>query len=167
MTIPVFYTSDDIVEVGPEWYDTLKENAYTAMKKRSRLCLHHSAEDALHEMIIVFHHEALIPPHRHHGKTESFHIIFGELDVLLFDDDGRPTRIISMGDYASGKPHVYRMNAPIWHSVIIRSEYAAIHEVTNGPFRVEDADYASWAPEPDAALREFLAEAANSLQMEP
>lgn len=164
MTIPVFYSSDDVSEVGPEWYDTLKENAYTATKKRSRLCLHHDTEDPLHEMIIVFHQDAVIPPHRHIGKSESFHIIFGELDVILFNDDGRPSRIISMGDFASGKPHIYRVSKPIWHSVIIRTEYAAIHEVTNGPFQVENSDFAPWAPRPEDDLRDFLATASDSLR---
>ena len=83
-------------------------------------------------MIIVFHRGAVIRPHRHRGKTESYHIIFGELDIVRFDDEGLPTRIVSMGKLASGKTLVYRQNRPIWHSVIIRSEYAAIHEVTNG-----------------------------------
>jgi len=68
----------------------------------------------------------------------------------------------SMGDFASGKSHVYRMNAPLWHSVIIRSEYAAIHEVTNGPFRIEESEVAPWAPEEPGKLRDFLAAAADA-----
>ena len=82
-------------------------------------------------------------------------MIFGELDIVLFDDNGRPTRLISMGDLASGKTLVYRQSSPIWHSVIIRSEYAAIHEVTNGPFRVEENEFAPWSPEEDRRAARF------------
>lgn len=161
MTIAVFHNEDPVAEVGQDWYAKLKRHAFEAVKKRARFCLHASPEDALHEMVIVFHRDAVIEPHRHRTKSESFHLIFGELDVILFDEFGCPTRVVSMGDFASGKTNVYRMNAPIWHSVVVRSEYAAIHEVTNGPFRVEEAEFAPWAPAEPAALRAFLA---NSLE---
>jgi cupin fold WbuC family metalloprotein len=163
MTIPVFYNTDDIAEVSPDWYERLKLNALGAKRKRSRLCLHRGDDDVLHEMIIVFHRDAVVRPHRHRGKTESYHIIFGELDIVLFDDDGRPTRIVSMGDLASGKTLVYRQSTPIWHSVIIRSEYAAIHEVTNGPFRVEENEFAPWSPEEDNQLRAYLDRSVEAL----
>jgi hypothetical protein len=61
-----------------------------------------------------------------------------------------------MGDAATDKTHVYRLAAPIWHSLVIRSEYAGIHEITNGPFRAEEREFAPWAPTGDAALRAFL-----------
>src|SRR5262249_39994375 len=163
MTIPVFYNTDDIAEVSPDWYEKLKLNALGAKRKRSRLCLHHSADDVLHEMIIVFHRDTVIRPHRHRAKTESYHIIFGELDIVLFDENGCPTRVISMGDLASGKTLVYRMNSPVWHSVIIRSEYAAIHEVTNGPFRAEESEFAPWSPAEPAKLRAFLTKSVDRL----
>ncbi len=156
MKIAVFYNEEDVAEIGAEWYEKLKRSAFEADQKRARLCLHKSPDDLLHEMLIVFHRDTLIRPHRHKGKTESYHVIFGELDIVLFSDSGQPERIVSMGSLASGKSHVYRLNAPVWHSVIIRSEYAAIHEVTNGPFRVEENDFAPWAPEEPTALRAFL-----------
>jgi cupin fold WbuC family metalloprotein len=155
----IFYNDSEIVEVGHDWYERLKQCAFDADRKRARLCLHHSPNDPLHEMIIVFHRDTVIRPHRHLTKTESFHMIFGELDIVLFDSEGMATRVIQMGNLASGKTHVYRLSGPVWHSVIVRTEYAAIHEVTNGPFSVEDSDFAPWAPsdsEPQR-LREFLA----------
>jgi len=86
---------------------------------------------------------------------------------VLFDETGQPTRLIRMGDFASGKSHIYRVNEPIWHSVIIRSEFAAIHEVTNGPFRVEESEFAPWAPEEPEELRRWLAEAAATVSQLP
>jgi cupin fold WbuC family metalloprotein len=157
MKVAVFYNDAGVAEVGQDWYEKLKTHAFEADQKRARLCLHHSPNDPLHEMIIVFHRDTVIRPHRHHGKSESFHMIFGELDILLFDEQGHPTRCISLGDRASGKPQIYRLSSPIWHSVIVRSEYAGIHEVTNGPFRAEESDFAPWAPEEPGALRSFLA----------
>ena len=167
MKTGVFYNEQNVAEVGTEWYEKLKHHAFEADQKRARLCLHKSPDDLLHEMLIVFHRDTLIRPHRHTGKTESYHMVFGELDIVLFSDDGRPIRLLPMGTLASGKTHVYRLNAPIWHSVIVRSEYAAIHEVTNGPFKLEENEFAPWAPEEPNALRGFLdrsAEAAADLR---
>lgn len=163
MTSNVFHDSLDIAEVGPGWYEKLKRHALEAKMKRARLCLHHTDDDPLHEMLIVFHRDAVTRPHRHRNKTESYHMIFGELDIVLFDDNGKPVRLIHMGDLASGKTHIYRMNRPIWHSVIIRSEFAAIHEVTNGPFRVEENEFAPWAPEQPEQIRTFLENSVKGL----
>jgi cupin fold WbuC family metalloprotein len=163
MTATVFYNTDDAVEVGPDWYEKLKTHAHAAENKRARLCLHHGPGEPVHEMIIVFHRAALNRPHRHRGKSESYHVLFGELDILLFDESGRPIRLVRMGDIASSKTQVYRMSSPIWHSVIIRSEYAAIHEVTNGPFRAEESEFASWAPEDPGSLRSFLKRSVKTL----
>jgi cupin fold WbuC family metalloprotein len=165
----VFFNNDAVAEVRSDLYAKLKRHAYEADMKRARLCLHGSPDDPLHEMIIVFHRDTVIRPHRHQAKTESYHIIFGELDIVLFDEDGHPTRLISMGDLGSGKTLVYRLSRPIWHSVIIRSEYAAIHEVTNGPFRAEESEFAPWSPEEPEQLRCFLTESVDRLtkSMEP
>lgn len=164
MTIAVFHDTQDITQVGPPVYEKLKRHALEAKMKRARLCLHHTDADPLHEMIIVFHRDAVIRPHRHSTKTESYHMIFGELDIILFDSVGAPARLISMGDFASGKTHVYRMSRPMWHSVIIRSEFAAIHEVTNGPFRVEENEFAPWAPENLEDIKAFLDRSVRGIQ---
>jgi cupin fold WbuC family metalloprotein len=163
MKISVFHNDDAIVEVGQDWYDRLKRHAFEADQKRARLCLHHGPDDALHEMIIVFHHDTVIRPHRHRLKSESFHIIFGELDIAMFDDHGGLTRTVNMGPLGSGKVQVYRLSSATWHSVIVRSEYAAIHEVTNGPFRAEENEFAEWAPSEPTALRNFLAQAIDGI----
>jgi cupin fold WbuC family metalloprotein len=159
----VFYNAHDVAEVGRDWYEKLKRHACDADNKRARLCLHHSPEDPLHEMIVVFHRDAIIRPHRHRGKTESYHAIFGELDILMFDENGQPTRVVCMGDFASGGTHVCHMSRAIWHTVLVRSEYAAIHEVTNGPFRPEEREFAPWSPENPDELRAFLKRSVESL----
>jgi len=161
--VAVFYNSEVVAEVDQSWYEKLKWCAFEADMKRARLCLHHDPNDPLHEMIIVFHCDTLVRPHRHRGKSESFHLIFGEIDILLFDDNGRPTRVIQLGERHTSKSQVYRLSGALWHSVVVRSEYAAIHEVTNGPFREEEGDFASWAPADTGDLRQFLSDCRRQL----
>jgi cupin fold WbuC family metalloprotein len=90
---------------------------------------------------------------------ESFHIIEGELSVVLFDDDGTVTRCIPMSCTHPGSHLIYRLSPAVWHTVIIHSPFAVIHEVTNGPFTPDGAEFAEWAPAP-----EQVAEAARYLQ---
>jgi len=157
VTGAIFHNSQDITEVGREWYEKLERHANDAPNRQARLCLHHSPDDPLQEMIIVLHRDAVVRPHRHRRKVETYHLIYGDIVVVLFDDEGRPTRLVHMGDSGTDKTHVYRLAAPIWHSVIIRSQYAGIHEITNGPFRAEEREFAPWAPADEAELRAFLA----------
>jgi cupin fold WbuC family metalloprotein len=163
VTGAIFHNTRDIAEVGRDWYEKLKRHASEAPNKQARLCLHHSPDDPLQEMIIVLHRDAVVRPHRHRGKVETYHLIFGEIVVVLFDDKGQPMRLVRMGDFATGKTHVYRLAAPIWHTVIIRSEYAGIHEITNGPFRTDEREFAPWAPVNEAELSAFLARSVKGL----
>lgn len=163
MTATVFHNAEPVVEVGEDWLERLKAAAAAAETRRARLCLHPAGDDPLHEMIIVFHRDTLVAPHRHLRKSESFHALFGEIDVLLFDDQGAPVRRVSLGPPGSGRSTVYRLQAPLWHSVLVRSEFAAIHEVTNGPFDPAEAETAPWAPAAGEALRRFLSKADAAL----
>jgi cupin fold WbuC family metalloprotein len=163
MSNAVFHNRDDIVEVGEGWLERLKDSARKTELRRARLCLHKSDADPLHEMIIVFHRDTLIRPHRHLNKSESFHLIFGELDIVFFDNDGKPIRRVSMGETPKEKTRVYRLASPAWHSVMVLSEFAAIHEVTNGPFQQEESEFAPWAPAEPNCLRVFLENAHASL----
>ena len=82
----VFRQTDDIVEIGPDWLARLKQAADASPLRRARVCLHRGAQDTVQEMIIALCEDVLFRPHRHHGKTESFHIIEGALDLVIFDE---------------------------------------------------------------------------------
>lgn len=152
----VIYNTDPVAVVGGEMLARLKDEAVTAPLRRARFCLHHSPDDRLHEMLIVFCRDSLVRPHRHTDKSESFHVVEGRLTVVLFDDDGKPIRRIPMAPPGQGLPFLYRVDGPIWHSLILESEYVSIHEVTNGPFRAADGDFPAWAPEEPDALRRYM-----------
>src|SRR5262245_27723879 len=49
----VFHHGHDYADVGPEWIERLKTVALSSCLRRSRLCLHRSDDDSLHEMIIA------------------------------------------------------------------------------------------------------------------
>jgi len=138
-----------------EW---LKAKAAKTERQRIRICTHLNSGDLLHEMLIVHTRTTYVRPHKHLNKSESFHVITGEVDVVLFEEDGTVCKVIRMGDHASGKRFYYRLNEPRYHTLLIRSEGLVFHEVTTGPFRREDTIFPSWAPEEGQTdlRREFL-----------
>jgi cupin fold WbuC family metalloprotein len=162
----VFYADELVVRVDRDDITALVAEADPMPRRRTRLCTHRSADDRLHEMLIVHHREAYVRAHRHLGKAESMHIIQGETDLVLFDDAGKVTEVIGMGEFGSGKPFYYRMSDAIYHSLIIRSEWLVFHEVTSGPLRREESEFAPWAPADDdaAAVRAFLSATENQLK---
>jgi cupin fold WbuC family metalloprotein len=160
---------DDLVQIASPDVAGLGRRAKESLRKRSRLCAHRDPADALHEMFVCLHRDTYIRPHRHPGKVESFHIIQGEVEVLIFDDEGIVRQVVSLGEVSSRKPFYYRLSVPAFHSVLPRTQLVYFHETTNGPFRQGDTIFADWAPpesEPAAAssylakLREFLEERA-------
>lgn len=159
----VFFSNQEITEVGQEQLDRLKQAATQAPLKRARLCLHHNHSDKVQEMVIAFCQESYVRPHRHVNKSESFHVIEGDLAVVFFDNKGHVTRRIKMSPCGSGRTFLYRLSSSLWHTVMPLSEFVIIHETTTGPFVKGETEFASWGPEEADAdgIRAFLARIAG------
>lgn len=145
------------VSIGSSEISELKECAKASKRKRARICAHLNNSDALHQMILVVQRDSYVRPHRHRGKVESFHLIEGEMDVALFSETGELIESIPLCAYPSGNGSIfYRLDRQIYHTLLIHSPYVVFQEITQGPFDVQQSDYASWAPEesdlPAAAL---------------
>ena len=142
----VLYPDEDIVTLSTSGLDELKRMALLNPRRRIRLCAHHSVEDVVHEMIIFHPQGTYVPPHKHIGKDESFHLISGEIDCVIFDSQSNVKRVFPMGDYSSGKTFYYRIPANTYHTQIFKKD-TFFHEVTKGPFDRNDTLTASWAPD--------------------
>ena len=154
----VLYPAEQIVTVDAAVIDELKQAAAKNPRQRIRICAHRSVDDRVHEMLIVHTRDTYVRPHRHTGKSESFHVIDGDVDVVLFDDAGAVADVIQMGSFASGRTFFYRIADPVYHTLLIRSEVLVFHEATTGPFRREESNFAPWAPDESdpAAVSAFL-----------
>jgi cupin fold WbuC family metalloprotein len=154
----VFYSGDSIVKAGRDDISQLKLFAGQVPRRRSRLCAHRDVDDALHEMLIVHERGIYVRPHKHLNKCESLHVIEGELEVVIFRDDGLILDLIEMSDYTGGKMFYYRLADSLFHTMLIKSDVVVFHETTNGPFLREDMISADWSP-PESeteAVRRFL-----------
>jgi len=142
-----YLAGQEIITIKGPSLKELKSMAEQAPLRRARFCLHQNDQSKVHEMVIAFCQDSYMRPHKHHHKTESFHVIEGELLVVFFDEEGKITRSIHMQPVQQGGCFLYRLSNDLWHTVIPLSEYVVIHEVTNGPFIKEDSMFAPWAPD--------------------
>ena len=154
----VLYPLETIVTVDAKMIDELKREAAKNPRRRIRLCAHRGVDDRVHEMIIVHTKDTYVRPHRHTGKSESFHVIDGLVDVVVFGDGGEIADVIPMGSFSSGRTFFYRIADPLYHTLLIRSDVLVFHEATTGPFRREETGFAPWAPDESdpAAVAKFM-----------
>jgi cupin fold WbuC family metalloprotein len=143
----VYYSDDAIVTADDATIAELKRIAAGNPRLRSRLCTHPDPSSDLHEMLIVHHREAYVRPHKHFDKPESFHLIEGTAQVVIFEDDGRIRDVLEMAPYGRGALCYYRMPEQVFHSILITSEWLVFHETTAGPFDPSRTAFPDWAPD--------------------
>jgi len=155
----VYVAAGPIAMIGPEEIQFLEKALAESARGRVRINLHPSDEDRLHEMFIAISPGSYIQPHRHLGKSEAFHLVHGAVDIVAFDDEGEISDVVQLSALGP-RAFYYRLSAPLYHTVVVRSEILVFHEITNGPFRPEQSDLAAFAPdERDAvAARSYVAE---------
>jgi cupin fold WbuC family metalloprotein len=142
----VLISSDKYSLLDRDFIGTLKKMTDKSTRKRIRICIHKNDREIVQEMFIVHMKDAYVRPHKHLQKSESLQIIEGVADIIFFNDKGDVTKVIHMGDYVSGKTFYYKIDKPIYHSMIIKSKYLVFHEVTKGPFQRSESVFAPWAP---------------------
>jgi cupin fold WbuC family metalloprotein len=113
-------------------------------------------------MVIAIASSSYIRPHRHIGKSESFHVVDGVVDIVMFDGAGAITDVIELGDRTSGRSFYYRLAESRFHMPLSRTDVMVIHEVTNGPFDRDRTIFAPFAPAEDQLdqARKYVSEIA-------
>lgn len=130
----VLYPGDGEISFNYEDLSELKAMALANPEKKIRYCTHSNPNELVHEMIIVHTKEYQVIPHMHANRDESIYIIEGEVDILIFKDNGDIEKVVEMGDLKTKKVFYYKMAKNTIHAFSIRSEFLVFKEVTQGPF---------------------------------
>jgi cupin fold WbuC family metalloprotein len=132
-----YYAQEDDLGVTMDLIEQL-----IAHGQNSRLCLHRGAEDGFHQMLILEYQGKSFPAHCHPNKSEGYHIIEGEMDLVLYTASGVEYRRITMTPDAP----IARVGPNTFHKLSIISPYAVYHETKPGPFlRDSDKIIPEWA----------------------
>ena len=142
----VYHSKEDFFSLSKEDINRLISLAKNTTRGRVRYCSHSSGQESLHEMFIVHPKGAYVRPHKHLEKIESMLVIDGEVDYVMFDNDGNVDNVVKMGNYESKKSFYQTIRKDKFHTLVIKSEWLVFLEITNGPFDKENTVYAEWSP---------------------
>lgn len=136
-----FYATGGTVVVGRELLREMYAESCSRGSANLRVCLHPSADHSFHQMVILEWRGRSFPAHRHPTKSESYHLLSGEMDVLIYDTDGT---VRSRTRLDKDNP-IMRVGPEDFHGIEVVSEHVIYHEVKPGPFvRASDKEMAPW-----------------------
>lgn len=143
----VAYSREPIFALTREQVAFLKSLAADSPRGRARLCAHQAPSDPVHEMLVLVEQRSYLRPHMHLAKSESFHMIEGVMDVVIFSKEGAITDVIPMSADGISGSFYYRLSQPRFHTLLLRSPWVLFHETTSGPFEPSGTVLAEWAPD--------------------
>jgi cupin fold WbuC family metalloprotein len=136
------------------------ERASASPRRRMNYNFHADAADNPHRFLNVLLSGTYVRPHRHLDppKAESFIVLEGVADVIIFDDQGSITSRYRLGDRSAGD-QLWGVDLPpgLWHTIVPITDRVVCFEVKPGPWvPATDKEFAAWAPaEGDAAVEEY------------
>lgn len=157
MNDEVEFNKKRLIKVDKKTVNRIKEKANLNNKGKYRLCLQHSAQDNLHEMLIVRNKGNYCRPDKHLYTTESHTIVEGAMLVILFEDNGEIREVFELSKDCY---YTYRIDTNIFHMQIPITEQVVYYEVKLGPFDEKSNIYPEWAPQLDdkAEVDKFMRE---------
>lgn len=131
--------------------DQVKVKAANAPRKRANLNLHASLDANVQRLFIATEPETYIRPHRHSEshKWEMFLVLEGEIDLLIFNNEGNLTLRTKM---SPTETRVVEIPPNTWHSYVVQKSGTLAIEVKEGGYQpTPEQDYAPWSPAEDTA----------------
>ena len=141
---PGVFISDSISSfcLNSEHIDLLKKEIPSSPKKRSRICIHKSDKELIHQMIIAMPRNHYVQPHKHTQKSETYQVIEGEALFVQFNERGSIDQINPLNP----KNYFFKPSEYKYHTLIVLSDFFVFTETTNGPFEPNTNIPAPWAP---------------------
>lgn len=127
------FNTEPVLAVDHDMIEMLKERARCSPALRYRLCLHHSTDDPIQEMIVVHCRGNDSRPHAHPAASMSYTMIEGEMTVVLYDDAGNEADRIELAAPGHGKNLCLRLAPGVTYVPVCRSDTAVFHETLSSP----------------------------------
>lgn len=147
-------------------FDKVTALAESSPRLRMNHNFHSGPDDNPHRFLNVLVRGTYIRPHRHLSppKSESFLVLEGVVDVILFDDNGAVTARYRLGEQTEDR--IWGIDVPpgLWHTIVARTARSVCYEVKPGPWIPNtDKEFAHWAPaEDDPTASDYCSKILNS-----
>ncbi|MEW9799533.1 WbuC family cupin fold metalloprotein [Alteromonas sp. CYL-A6] len=141
------------------FFEAMISKAQNSPRRRTHHNVHESYDDPVQRLFVAMLPDSYVRPHRHTlaTKWEFFMVVRGEIDVILFDENGTVTDKITLTAGDDGQCNSLQIPPGTWHATVCRAP-VVFFEVKQGPYLPEDdKNFATWAPaEGDASVSAFL-----------
>ncbi|WP_185805746.1 WbuC family cupin fold metalloprotein [Chlorobium phaeovibrioides] len=134
----VFYASKNPFSLSKQQMVLLREYARMRNCPIFRCCMHVDDADDVHEMLMVHPGHCDVGPLKQEKTSLSYHMIDGELEICLYDEDGVMVSAQRLSSADGDLPRSIRLKAGQYRSIHTRSPHAIFIEVASGPFKDSD-----------------------------
>lgn len=134
------FNNSNIFKVSEDDLKILAHSAEVAENGRFRICMHQSQCENIQEMIIAMARHSKLLPHRRKGKKRSYSILYGELELNLYDSNGNEVDKFIL---SHEQTRFVRLSQDYFILPVVKSDIVVFHEIAEGPFEAKD-EYASW-----------------------
>jgi cupin fold WbuC family metalloprotein len=124
--------------------DDLVARARVSPRRRLNLNLHAELSDPIQRLLNAGDPGTYVRAHRHAaGRWELFAILRGQIDVLIFADDGTIAQRSALREGGG----LIEIPGGIWHGLAFMAPGSVAIEVKPGPYLAQsDKEFAPWAP---------------------
>ena len=136
--------------LSAELLSGLSSKAQSTSRMRQHLNIHRDYEDPCQRFLNAIGIDSYIRPHRHSldPKAETIFAIRGLFALVVFDDEGKISRIEKFGTESWCGNVGVELSPGIWHTILALTPQAVALELKAGPFQPSAAkEAAPWAPE--------------------
>ena len=134
------------ININRDLINEIKNIAFTK-KINLRFNLHSKSNEDFHNMIIFQWADSYIRPHKHLYKAETCHMIEGQQQIIILDENGKNIDNCNM---STENNIIYRINKNTYHTSYILGDYVIFHESKPGPYLGDqDSIYPKWSPIPE------------------
>ena len=115
-------------------------NYFKKRGKDLRICLHKNTSEKHHDMIILQQKKNFYKPHKHKKKSETYHIIYGKMCCVMFNNLGKIKSICLLK-----KNELFRTPLNVYHTMLPISSFVIYHESKLGPLlKKNDSIFPKW-----------------------
>jgi len=111
----------------------LKAKIEKAHLTEGHLAIHQNETTKLHESFGIYLNGVKIQAHRYPHHDASFHILEGQAECTLFDENGQVKEVIRLGNKHSGLAFFVRIPKNHFYTLLPQSDYFITHESIAGP----------------------------------
>lgn len=118
--------------LNKELLDQITEKAQASPRLRMNHNLHRHLDSQAQRLFNALEPGTVLPIHRHRLSDETYILIRGCLNVLLYDDQGNLTESVTLDSLTD--TFGVHIPAGTWHTVDVLEPGTVIFEVKDGPY---------------------------------